>query len=133
MVLHVAGTNLVRGITRVGGLAAFEGGDDRAVRLAQDVGEDVEATAVGHAHQHFAGPGRRRVVDHLVQHRDQDVVAFNGKSLLAEIGLVKETLEDLDLGKPLEQLRLVSLSRPTWKPPDSTALVSQARSAATWM
>ena len=110
VVLHVAGDTVVaRGVGRRGAArhAPFEGGDDRGVGLAQDVRQDIEATAVGHAQHDLAHAVGGGIADDRVEHRHQRIGAFDRESLLTEIGLVQETLEALDLGQALEQLFLL--------------------------
>ena len=86
--------------------APFEGGDDRGVGLAEDVGQDIETAAVGHAEHDLAHAVGGGIVDDRVEHRHQGVGALDREALLTEIGLVQEALEALDLGQPLEQLLL---------------------------
>ena len=56
MIFDVARAADVLGIGR----AAGEFGEDRPIGLAHDVGEDVEAAAMGHADDHRADAVRRR-------------------------------------------------------------------------
>ncbi len=57
-----------------------------------------------HADQHLAHAAFGRVGDDLVEDRDHDVQALDGKARLALEGLVQELLEGLDLRDPLEQV-----------------------------
>ena len=56
-----------------------------------------------HADHDIAGARLGCTLDREVEHRDQHVHAFDREALLAEIRLVEELLERLDLGEPLEQ------------------------------
>jgi hypothetical protein len=58
---------------------------------------------MGHTEHHIARPRFSGSLDGEVEHRHQHVHAFDGKSLVAEVGLVEETLQGIDLGQPLEQ------------------------------
>ena len=71
------------------------------------VGQHVEPPAVRHADHDIARAALGRALDREVEHRHQHVDAFDREPLLAEIGLVQELLERLDLGEPLEQLPLL--------------------------
>ena len=105
VILHITGDTVVaRGVGRRGAArhAPFEGGDDRGVGLAQDVRQDIEATAVGHSQHNLAHAGGGGIADDRVEHRHQRIGAFDRESLLTEIGLVQETLEALDLRQTLE-------------------------------
>ena len=100
VVLHVAGAALRDrrdGLERGG---ALELGEDRVVRPAEVVGQDVQPAAVGHAHDDLARPVRRRELDQLVEHRHGHVEALDGELLLPEVGLVQEALEGVDLDEP---------------------------------
>ena len=112
-------------------LLAFEGLDDRGVGLAEDMGQHVQATAVGHADHDFARAGGGGGVDALVDHRHDHVVAFDREALLAEIGLMQEALEALDLGQAAKERAAGGRLQRCLKLPDSTASCSQRRSAAT--
>ena len=61
---------------------------------------------MGHAQHDLAHAGGGGIADDRVEHRHQRIGAFDREALLAEIGLVQETLEALDLGQALEQLLL---------------------------
>ena len=75
---------------------------------AEVVGEHVEPAAVGHAD---ARPRARRAaadeLDHLVEHRDRHVEALDRELLLAQVGLVHEALERVDLGQAAQQRLLL--------------------------
>ncbi len=105
VVLDVAGAVVghVRGRRRGAAAGSLEGGQDGGVGFAEDVGHHVETAAVGHPEDDLAGAAGGRRVDDLVQHRHQHVGAFDGEALLAEVGLVDEALEGLDLGETTEK------------------------------
>ena len=103
VVLHVAGAALGRELARFDVAAALELGEDRLVRPAHGMGQHVEPPAVRHADHHVARAALGRALDRQVEHRHQHVDAFDREPLLAEVGLVQELLERLDLGEPLEQ------------------------------
>ena len=86
---------------------ALELAEDRLVRAAQVVGEHVEPAAVGHADDHFAGALGGRELDHLVEHRDRHVQTLDRELLLAQVGLVHEALERVDLGQAAQQRDLL--------------------------
>ena len=56
-----------------------------------------------HAEHDVAGAALGGALDREVEHRHEHVHAFDRESLLAEVGLVQEPLERLDLGEALEQ------------------------------
>src|SRR3954451_12150666 len=112
VVLDVAGAALRQrrhGLERRG---ALELGEDRLVRAAEVVGEDVEAAAVRHAADHLARAVRGGELDHLVEHRHGRLEALDRELLLAEVRLVHEALEGVDLDEALqERLLLVGAQR----------------------
>ena len=101
VVLDVAGAALRDRRDRLERRGALELGEDRVVRAAEVVGEHVEAAAVGHPDHDLARAARRRQLDQLVEHRHGHVEALDRELLLAEVGLVHEALERVDLGQPL--------------------------------
>ena len=103
VVLDVAGAALRdrrHGLERRG---ALELGEDRLVGAAEVVGQHVEPAAVGHADDDLARAVRGGQLDHLVDHRDRHVEALDRELLLAEVGLVHEALEGVDLDQALQQ------------------------------
>ncbi len=81
----------------------LELGKDLRVRLVQDVRQDVQPAAVGHAQEdrrHAVFCGR---ADHLVEDRDHHVQALDREPRLARVKLLQELLERLDLRQPFEQ------------------------------
>ncbi len=103
VVLDVAGAALRDRGDRLQGGRAFELGEDRLVRATEVVRQHVETTAVGHAHDHFACAVGRRELDQLVEHRHGHVESFDRELLLAQVGLVHEALEGVDLDQPAQQ------------------------------
>ena len=102
VVLHVAGP-----LGNVGVELALELAEDLRVRLADDVGEHVEAAAVRHAHHdllHAVGGGG---VEEERQHRDQRFRPFEAEALLPEELRVQEALEGLGRVEPREDLDLL--------------------------
>ena len=107
VVLDVAGAALRQrrdGLERRG---ALELGEDRLVRTAEVVGEHVEPAAVGHADDDLARAVRGGELDHLVEHRHRRVQALDRELLLAQVGLVHEALERVDLDHALQQRALL--------------------------
>jgi hypothetical protein len=96
VILHV--TVAHRG---VGHVVLGEFVEDELVVLAQDVGEDVEAAAVGHAHDDLLDAVARAVLHDLVEERDDGLPALERETLLADVAGVEELLEQL----ALEQVR----------------------------
>ena len=113
VVLDVAGAALGQGGDRLERRGALELGEDRVIGPAQVVGQDVEAAAVGHADHDLAGAAGRRQLDELVEHRHGHVQALDRELLLAQVGLVHEALEGVDLGQPLEQRLLLVVGERT--------------------
>ena len=107
VVLDVAGAALRDrgdGLERRG---ALELGEDRLVGAAEVVGEHVEPAAVGHADDDLARAVRGGELDQLVDHRHGHVEALDRELLLAQVGLVHEALERVDLDQALEQRLLL--------------------------
>ena len=103
VVLDVAGAALRdrgHGLDRGG---ALELAEDRLVRAAEAVREHVEPAAVGHADHDLARAVGGRELDHLVEHRDRHVEALDRELLLAQVGLVHEALERVDLREAPQQ------------------------------
>ena len=82
---------------------ALELGEDRVVGAAEVVGEHVQPAAVGHPDDDLLAAVRGRQLDQLVEHRHGHVEALDRELVLAEVGLVHEALERVDLDQPLEQ------------------------------
>ena len=69
--------------------------EDQAVGLVQDVGQDVEPAAVGHAHDDLEDAVRARLLDDRVEQGDEHLAPFEREPLLAHVVLVQEVLEQL--------------------------------------
>ena len=68
--------------------------------LAHDVGEHVEAPAVGHAeHDLLDARARRRRSIEQIEQRDQALGALEREALRADVVRVDELLEDLRVGE----------------------------------
>ena len=114
VVLDVAGAALGEGCDRLERRGALELGEDRSVRPAEVVREHVEAPAVRHPDYDLAGPLRGGELNQLVEHRHGHVEALDRELFLAQIRLVHEALECVDLGQPLEKRFLLIVGeRPT--------------------
>ena len=69
--------------------------------------EYVQPPAVRHPDHDFARALGGRQLDQLVEHRDGHVESLDRELFLAQVGLVHEALERVDLGQPLEQRLLL--------------------------
>ena len=107
VVLDVAGAALGQRGDRLERRGALELGEDRLVAAAEVVGEHVQAAAVGHADHDLARAAGGGQLGQLVEHRHRHVQALDRELLLAQVGLVHEALEGVDLGQPLEQRLLL--------------------------
>ena len=82
------------------------------VGAAEVVGEHVQPAAVGHPDDDLLGAAGRRQLDQLVEHRHRHVEALDRELVLAEVGLVHEALERVDLDQARQQSALlVALER----------------------
>src|SRR5881296_3354815 len=79
----------------LGEQAPLELGDDHLVRLAQHVGEHVDAAAVRHAEDHLLDAERAGVLDQRVEERDERVAALEREALGGRIAELEELLEAL--------------------------------------
>ncbi len=107
VVLDVAGAPLGDrgdGLERRGSL---ELGEDRVVGAAEVVREHVQAPAVGHPDDDLPAAVRGGELDQLVEHRHGHVEALDRELVLAEVGLVHEALQRVDLDQALEQRALL--------------------------
>ena len=107
MVLHVAGAALRRELPAFDLPAALELGEDRLVRPPHRVGQHVEPAAMRHPEDDVPGAGLGRALDRQIEHRHQHVHALDGEAFLAQVGLVQEALQRLDLGQPAQQPALL--------------------------
>src|SRR5437762_645225 len=109
----------VRGLPRTGGaevifhVARFADGvgsgvltlellEDRRVGFPERVSEHVDATAVRHGEIDLARAVRRRSFDRDIEHRHQDVAAFDREPLVTLVGTTEETFEPIDLSQSTE-------------------------------
>src|SRR5438552_12872848 len=91
--------------------------EDRLVRFAQCVRENVDASAMRHRQVDFARAVRRRRLDCNVEHRDQDVAAFDREALIALIRAAEESLETIHYSQSLEQRLLLFVAQWRVQPP----------------
>ena len=103
VVLDVAGAALGIGHERVDGALALELAQDRRVRAADRVREDVEAPAVRDADHDLVRAALRRQLHGLVEHRHERVEPLDRELLLPDERAAEVRLERLDLGEPHEQ------------------------------
>ena len=106
MVLDVARAFHVLGVER----ATLELVEQRAVRLAHHLGQDVEAPTMRHAQHDVLDPQGAAALDDLLQRRDQRFRAIQAKPLGAGELDVEELLEALGLDQLVED-RLLALGR----------------------
>src|SRR5262249_3461077 len=90
------------------GRAALEFVEDGAMRLAHDVGEDIEAPAVRHADDDLLDPELATALDDLLQRRHHRLGAVEAKTLRAGIFHIGELLERFCLDELVED-RLLAL------------------------
>jgi hypothetical protein len=101
VVLHVAGAEVALGVGIV------ELPEDLARALVQDVPEDVEPAAMGHADLDQARAVVHGLLDHQVEQRDQALRALEREALRAEELLPDELLEDHGVGQPAQDPELL--------------------------
>jgi hypothetical protein len=104
VILHVA----VAG-DGVGDVVLGELLEERVEGLAQDAAEDVEAAAVGHAHDDLLDAGFGAVVDDGIERRDGGLAALEGEAFLADVFGVEKFLEQLGLVDAAEDADLERL------------------------
>ena len=90
VVLDVAGTTSLGGID-----VAFELVEQGVQGLANDVGEHIQATAVGHTNDNFIQALACGGVDYRIHQRDEGFCTLEGESLLANVLSLEEVLERL--------------------------------------
>ena len=86
---------------------ALELAQDRVVRTADHVGEDVEPAAVGHPDQDLVRAVLGRELDRGVEHRDERVEPLDRELLLAEERAVEVALHAFHLGEARQQAALL--------------------------
>ncbi len=70
--------------------------------LAKDVGEDAEATAMGHTHDDFLNAEFGTVFDEGIEGRDHGLATFEGEAFLADEAGVEEFFEELGFEEAAE-------------------------------
>jgi hypothetical protein len=125
VVLHVARARL-----RADRDGSLELAEDLAVGLAGDVGEHVEAAAVGHADRAPSRPARRALQD-LVEQRDERLAALEREALLADVLGLQERLEGLGLVELVEDAQLLVVARLLVL--DLDVVLEPRRWAGSWM
>ena len=109
-------------------VAVLELAEDLARALAEDVRQDVQAPAVGHAQHDLVHPVPGRRLDGKVQERDQALGPLQGKALGAKVLLLDELLEDDGVSQPSEDAKLL-LPRQADPVPGVLQALSQPRAA----
>ena len=89
------------------GPLALELAQDRLVRPAEHMGEDVEPSAVGHPDHELVRTVLRGELDRSVEHRDERVQALDRERLLAQECAPEIPLEALDLRETRQQAALL--------------------------
>ncbi len=84
---------------------AFEFAEDDLVGLVDDMGQDVEPAAMGHAHDDFLDAQGGAIVDEGVEQGDERFAAFEAEAFLALVFAGEEIFEALG-GDELVQERL---------------------------
>ena len=102
VVLHVAGA-----LRRARVQVTLELREDLLVRLADDVGQHVEPTPVGHADDDLVQPVLGGGLQHLAEQRDQRLAALQREALLADVLGLQEGLERLGGVEPVEHVLLL--------------------------
>src|SRR5690606_33618601 len=82
----------------------LELGEDLLIRLSEDVIEDVEPAAVGHAEDDFLSAEACGVLDGGVEQGDGALGALEAESLVAGVSLAEEAFEDLGLEELAEDM-----------------------------
>ncbi len=107
VILHVTGL-----ADRVGrGVLSFELLEDRRVRFAERVRQNIDASAVRHGKIDFTGAVRGRRFNRDIEHRNQDVAAFDREALVALIRATEEALESIYFRQPLKYRLLFFLTQ----------------------
>jgi hypothetical protein len=97
----------VAGAENTAGVDVFKAGKDFFGRSAGDVGDDVEASAMAHAHHKFGGAEAGAGIENFIDQRDQRGDAFERKALAAEITLLHDLLEDVGADEQVENASLI--------------------------
>lgn len=80
-------------IDLVGNIIIVKFGKNLLVRFAKDVGQNIEPTSVGHAHDNFTHPRIGGAFNDRFYDRDEGFPPFQGKSLLADESGMQEFFE----------------------------------------
>ena len=103
VVLHIA--RALHGFLAV---VALELAEDLRVRLAGNVGQHVEATAVRHADRHLEDVVVRGLDQEGIEERNQGLSALEGEPLLTDVLGLQEGLESLALVQLVQDAQLLS-------------------------
>ena len=98
VILHVSSLTLIV----YGGVFSFELGEDRLVRLAESMREDVDAPAMCHRDGDFLSALSSGHVYCHVEHRNESVGAFDREALVALVGASDETFQTIHFGETPE-------------------------------
>src|SRR6201997_4480034 len=101
VIFHVAGA---KNTARVN---VFEAGENLLGRTFGNVGDNVEAAAVTHAHNQFNRAALCSRIENLVDQRDQGGYAFERKAFASQITLLHDLLEDVGADEQVEDALLV--------------------------
>ena len=104
VVLHVA-----IAAERIGKVVVLEFVEDFLERLAEDIGEYVQAAAMGHADDQFLGAEPRRLLHQRIEHGNQRFAAFERESLLSHELRVQEFLEEFGLMQRTQDAVLLAI------------------------
>src|SRR5258708_5041230 len=88
-------------------LYIVESGKDFRGGTPGTVGNDIEASAVAHAHHEFDGTEARASFEKVVHQRDQSRDAFEREALTAEITLLQDLLKNVGADQQIENSLLV--------------------------
>ena len=92
---------------RVGDEALGELLEDELEGFAEEVGEDVEPAAVGHAQHDLVDAGVRAAFDNGVERGDERLAALEGEAFLADVLGVQEMLKELGLVEAVQDADLL--------------------------
>lgn len=104
VILDVARALHARGVE-----VAFELGEDRAIGLADDVRQHVQAPAMRHADDGCVCPRLGGVIEDLPEEHDGRLATFQTEALLADVARRQELLERLGVVQGCEDAELVIL------------------------
>ncbi len=81
--------------------------EEHLERFAENIGQDGEATAVGHAHDDLLDADLGRELDHRVERGDHRFAAFEGEPFLPDETCVEKLLEELGFVQTAEDADLL--------------------------